>query len=105
MSEHPFECLSAFLDGENVDPSEMAAALSRPGAREALVDFIYLHAEFGKDESKPSRRFYRTMAPIVAPRAGLFRLYAVPGGVALAATLLLAAVLLWSDSTKRGPGV
>jgi hypothetical protein len=101
MSEHAFECLSAFLDGESVDPSELAAALSMPGAREALVDFIRLRAEIGRDESTPSRRFYRTMERIVTPESHRRRSYAIGGGMAFAAALLVIAVLLWTAPMRR----
>ena len=38
------EVLSAFVDGERVEPAELASALGEPGAREALIDFVRLRA-------------------------------------------------------------
>jgi len=34
------EVLSAFVDGEPVDPAQLAAALHDPDARAALIDFV-----------------------------------------------------------------
>ena len=36
------EILSAFVDGETVDPAHLAAALEDPEARGALIDFVRL---------------------------------------------------------------
>jgi hypothetical protein len=36
------EVLSAFLDGESVDPAHLAAAFEDPEARAALLDFVRL---------------------------------------------------------------
>ena len=55
------ELLSAFLDGEEVDPRELYEAFSAPGARETLRDFVLLRAEIVGDASLPSVEFYRRM--------------------------------------------
>jgi hypothetical protein len=60
------EVLSAFLDGEVVDPKRLAEALSAPGAREALRDFALIRAEVLADESRPGDAFYQTMGPLLA---------------------------------------
>lgn len=101
MSEHPFECLSAFLDGEPVDPSEMAETLAMPGAREALVDFIRLRAEFGQDSSEPSAKFYGSMERIFNPESRRTRSYVIGGGLALAAAVILFAVFVWVGPMGR----
>ena len=44
MSETHTEVLSAFCDGEAVDPNLFAAALADPRGRDALVDFARLRA-------------------------------------------------------------
>jgi len=54
------EVLSAFVDGERVEPVELASALGEPGAREALIDFVRLRAALA-DESGPSEGFAQEM--------------------------------------------
>ena len=49
------ETLSAFMDGEAVDPATLAAALEDGAAREALVDFARLrHAAQAASPALPS---------------------------------------------------
>jgi hypothetical protein len=66
----PIEILSAFLDGEAVDPKRLAEALTAPGAREALRDFALIRAEVLADESRPSPAFYETMGSLLGETAG-----------------------------------
>ncbi len=68
MNKDPFEVLSAFMDGEAVEPDVLAAALLAPGAREALVDFAGLRAALASDNSRPSPGFDRAMERALAPR-------------------------------------
>ena len=58
------EILSAFVDGEPVDPGELARALGEAGARETLIDFVRLRMAVA-DDSGPSD------AMVVAMRARL----------------------------------
>lgn len=44
MNDTDFDILSAFLDGETVDPDALALALAHPGARTLLADFLKLRA-------------------------------------------------------------
>jgi hypothetical protein len=44
MTEHFTDTLSAFVDGEPIDPDRLAAALEDPGARAAVVDFVRMRA-------------------------------------------------------------
>jgi negative regulator of sigma E activity len=44
MTDAHTEVLSAFCDGEAVDPDALAAALADPAGREVLVDFARLRA-------------------------------------------------------------
>lgn len=55
------ETLSAFLDGEAIDPKDLAEALGAPGAREVLKDFALIRAEVLSDESQPGAAFYQRM--------------------------------------------
>ena len=61
------EILSAFVDGEAVEPAALASALAAPGAREALIDFVRLRAAFA-DESRPSDAFEEEMRGRLAGR-------------------------------------
>jgi hypothetical protein len=48
------------VDGERVDPVELASALGEPGAREALIDFVRLRAAIAADGG-PSEGFAQKM--------------------------------------------
>jgi hypothetical protein len=54
------EVISAFVDGEAIEASDLASALARPGAREALIDFVRLRSALA-DASAPSDGFVRDM--------------------------------------------
>jgi anti-sigma factor RsiW len=51
------ELVSACLDGEPVDATALAQALSRPEARDALVDFMLLRARVLGDPAHPRSDF------------------------------------------------
>lgn len=51
------ELVSACLDGEPVDPAELAHALSEPDGRGALVDFMLLRARVLGDLEQPRADF------------------------------------------------
>jgi len=84
------EILSAFVDGEAVEASELAAALEAPGAREALLDFVRLRALL-EDGAEPSAGFVARMRAELA-RPVLARVPRVVRLAAAAAVLALAAV-------------
>jgi hypothetical protein len=98
MSDIHTDAISAFCDGEIVDPDLLAAALSDPRGREALVDFARLRAAVGSAEALPaSLGTLRT--PGLRPRARAWRV-----AVAAAAMVLLivaAASLLPRSSDTR----
>lgn len=54
MTKDVTEVLSALVDGETVDPSELATALRRPEAVAMLVDFVRLRAAVRADEARPA---------------------------------------------------
>jgi len=54
------EILTAFVDGEAVEPTELAEVLTEPSAREALLDFMLLRAVL-VDETVPSSGFVERM--------------------------------------------
>jgi hypothetical protein len=83
MTEQHTEILSAFLDGEVVDPDALAAALSDPVARAALVDFARLRAGLaGEPEPCPA-----SLSTLRSPTGWLRK--PVPLGAAAALLLLM----------------
>jgi negative regulator of sigma E activity len=84
------EVLSAFVDGERVEPAELASALGEPGAREALIDFVRLRAALA-DDSRPSEAFVERVRKRLGSRRAAWRARPVRL-VAAAAVLALAAL-------------
>jgi hypothetical protein len=84
------ETLSAFVDGEPVEPSALAAALARPGAHEILVDFARLRAAVA-DAGGPAPAFVEAWRdrlqrrPAPVQRRGWLRLLAAGAVLGLAA--------------------
>jgi hypothetical protein len=91
MKTEAKENLSAFVDGEPVEPMALAAALAEPGAREALVDFVLLRAALS-DEPEPPAAFVEKMRAQLRERP---RGMAIPRPLRLtaAAAVLLLALL------------
>ena len=83
------EILSAFVDGEAVEPGALASALMEPGAREALVDFVLLRAALA-DEPEPSMAFVEHMRRRLGAGRPFVRLPRSLRLVAVAAVLALA---------------
>lgn len=77
MHDEALELLSAFLDGEEVDPRALADALAHPGAREALREWTLLRAEV-RDLARPSPAFYSRMDRALARGEAPFWRRAVP---------------------------
>jgi RNA polymerase sigma factor (sigma-70 family) len=84
------EVLSAFVDGEQVEPAELASALDEPGAREALIDLVRFRAALA-DDSRPSQAFVERMRERLGGRRAPWRARPLRLGAA-AAVLALAAV-------------
>ena len=99
MTDESMELLSAFIDGEAVDPTELAAALAAPGARELLRDFVLLRAELHDDGERPGAEFYRRMERALEERTvsrpWWRRAIPVPAPALAAATLIGALVVGW----------
>jgi hypothetical protein len=102
MSELHSETLSAFCDGEIVDPERLRAALTDAQARDALVDFARLRAGVGSAASLPPS--LNTLRPSRVPVSG------VPRWSALVAALLVLGVLsgallsrLWTRPADAPP--
>lgn len=93
------EILSAFLDGERVDPADLAAALTEPGAREALVDFVLLRAAVAAGDELPSESFYdrsRNLLRGHRPRPSLRQ------AIAAAALIAAGGLAVWSGERLLG---
>jgi hypothetical protein len=65
MSSNPLEVLSAFVDGEPVEPDVLAPALLAPGGREALLDFARLRSALAAEEDRPRPEFYARMSGVL----------------------------------------
>lgn len=94
MHDEGLELLSAFLDGEEVDPRALAEVLARPGAREALRDWTLLRAEV-QDLARPSPAFYARMDGALARAAEPWwrRVVPVPWPALAAAGAVVIAVI------------
>jgi hypothetical protein len=103
MQPGSVEVLSAFMDGETVEPEALAAALATPGSHEALVDFARFRIEARSDESRPSPRFYAAMDGVRNRRPVQWPWQFVR---AAAATIVLALSALGAMTllTSREPG-
>ena len=98
MTTQPMELLSAFIDGEEVEPRELAEALGAPGAREMLRDFALLRAEVREDDLRPSAAFYAAMEEALGGESGIDRrpwwVRAIPVPAPALAAMVLIAVLV-----------
>ena len=114
MNPQGLEVLSALVDGEAVDPAELAEALAHPDAREVLVDFARLRSLAAADDARPSPRFYTRMErglgaedPRATRRSPRFAALAVAAvllvGVGLAAGLFLQPAERSSSSAPDRP--
>lgn len=105
MHDETLELLSAFLDGEEVDPRDLADALARPEAREILRDWTLLRAEV-LDPARPSATFYARMDAALARTSEPWwrRAVAIPWpALAAAGVAVVAGILLWSRPTTPRP--
>jgi hypothetical protein len=95
-AEDRVELLSAFLDGEEIPPGELARALAAPEAREFLRDFASIRAQVLADEERPSANFYERMDVALAtasPSGRRDRIRTVTRRSLVAAAILVAALL------------
>jgi negative regulator of sigma E activity len=107
MHDEALELLSAFLDGEEVDPRALAEALSRPGARDALRDWTVLRAEV-RDAARPSPAFYARMDAALARAADPWWRRAIPipwPALAAAGAIVLAMVVFAERERPETPPV
>ena len=104
MNRDPLEVLSAFIDGEESNPGELAEALSEPGAREVLRDFALLRAEVLSDDDRPDADFYAAMEQRLGNRGRLRQWWAtplrVPVPVVAAAAAVVLVIGLWAGADR-----
>jgi negative regulator of sigma E activity len=90
------ELLSAFLDGEDVDPGALADALTDPAAREVLRDFALVRSAVREDPDRPGSAFYTRMERALSterPATGWWRRTVPIPAPALAAMLVVGVLL------------
>ena len=104
MNRDPMESLSAFVDGEAVEPADLSDALAHPRALDALVDFIRLRTALREDRSETSPRFGKAMETLLAkePTSPPGRRRAV--GLGIAASLLVGLGLAAGWAMRSGSG-
>ena len=69
MNDTHFEIISAFLDGESVDPDALALTLAHPAARTLLADFLKLRTATANDGRALPSSLTRLRPPRMAMRS------------------------------------
>ena len=91
MNERYLYALSRFFDGESVDPPLLLESLADPEAATYLTEWAALRAAVREDDSRPSDRFYASMAAVLTPAPVRRASWGRWIGPAVAASVLLAA--------------
>lgn len=107
MNTETEQVLSLLIDGEAVDPDELATALAEPDAAATLVEFARVHRAVRGDDERPSERFYETMvSQLAAPRRNVLRWRLPLAAAALVMVSTLGGVWLgssWSEDAAPVP--
>lgn len=99
MNNHHSETLSAFCDGEAVDPRLLGEALEHPEARALLVEFARLREALREDDGP----LPASLASRGAPARVLARV-PLPAAVALVTLAVLASLVLpWRADDEAPP--
>jgi hypothetical protein len=95
--------LSRLVDGESVDPGELARALRQPGAVETLLDFAELRQRMRALDDQPGARFYQDRAHQAVAGRGRGPRWPLAARVAVLAASLLVATMagVWVGSNLR----
>jgi len=105
MKDESMELLSAFLDGEDVDPGALAEALTDPAAREVLRDFALVRSAVREDPDRPGSAFYARMERELSTERPATRWWrrVVPIPASALAAMLVAGVLVgtWAVMPSR----
>lgn len=103
MTEDFTGTLSAFIDGETIDPDRFGAALEDPAARAALVDFVRMRAAM-RAVDQPLPASLVTFRPALGePRESKGRVLHWPAVAALLVFVFLAGLLAprpWKPRTE-----
>jgi hypothetical protein len=105
----PLERLSAWIDGEPVDPSSLAEALAHPEARDVLRDFVALRAAVQRQEhdgDAPSRETAARIRDRLADAGRTTwwrRKVAVPAPLLAASLLVVVALVVWGSLELAAP--
>ncbi len=103
MKAESEELLSRLVDGEVVDPNDLAVALAEPGASDVLVQYARVHRAVLDDRERPSDAFYQVMRAKLQPRRVKFAAWRAP--LAAAAVVILSVLggvwIGWSVTPAR----
>jgi hypothetical protein len=91
MDERQLHALSRFFDGEPVDPTLLLESLAEPDAANHLAEWAALRAAIREDDSRPSDRFYASIASVLEPTRVRRAFWGRWIGPAVAASLVLIA--------------
>jgi hypothetical protein len=94
MDERQLHALSRFFDGEPVDPTLLLESLAEPEAANHLAEWAALRAAIREDDSRPSDRFYASIASVLEPTRVRRAFWGRWIGPAVAASLVLIAGLV-----------
>jgi hypothetical protein len=91
MNERHLYALSRFFDGESVDPPLLLESLADREAATYLTEWAALRAAVREDDSRPSDRFYASMAAVLTPTPVRRTSWGRWVGLAVAASVLFVA--------------
>ncbi len=99
MNDEYTEILSAFVDGETVDPRELAGALQESGGVDSLREFAELRAGVQDLQDRPGAEFYAAMEQALSPARDSEpwwrRFVPIPAPALAAAAVAAVAALAW----------
>lgn len=95
MNTDPLEILSAFIDGEMFTAADLAAALTEPGSREILLDFLQLKSRLIADTGSPRAGFEQRTAALLAASRPIPAHQRGRRFLVAAAVVLIAVISVW----------
>lgn len=95
MNTDPLEILSAFVDGEMFTAEDLAAALTEPGSREILLDFLQLKSRLIAETGTPRAGFEQRTAALLAASRPIPAYKRRRRFLVAAAVVLVAAISVW----------
>jgi hypothetical protein len=101
MNEHQLHALSRFFDGEPVEPLLLLESLADPDAANYLTQWATLRAALREDDSRPSDRFYATIASVLKPSRVRWAFWGRWIGPAVAASAVIVAGITGFDAGRQ----